>query len=528
MARNYCHFESESESYTEILTKVWVISVEEADIIRREVYPHITNNVLKQQVEAFCLVRRLVLWTEFGWFPYSSDFDNGVQAVIAVIQKQSQVRFTVQTEVEVNENLVPLIRVHSYNIEEETDKNPLFLFEQGPNGILGKLSSFEDDLHARKDFNESILGISLKEIESHLHDLFMVGACRFHEGLAKLLKQFKIKFKNVVLKGFRTKLKEALLLAKKKAFRKVTMAELMFMQRLPLVLKIKKSILRIIEYYEYYDGDIYVSVSGGKDSSVLLHLIRSIYPDVVAVFCNTGLELPKVRDFALAIPNLDVVRPKMSFYRVLKTYGYPVIDKAQAFTIRKLRHQNLTTKYRNKLLYGDEKGNAGKLADRWKYLLNAPFEISEQCCKVMKKDPLYAYEKKTGKFPVIATLAVESRNRTIGYLKSGCNAFEKAHPQSTPLGFWTEQDVLQYIKLYNVAISPAYGEIVEENGLLTTTGEKRTGCAFCLFGIQHEKGENRIQRMARTEPKMYKYCIEKLRLDVVMDYIKVDYRPIAA
>lgn len=52
--------------------------------------------------------------------------------------------------------------------------------------------------------------------------------------------------------------------------------ELAQMQSLPLEAKITMTKNRIRQWYEYYNGDVYVSFSGGKDSTVLLHIARSI------------------------------------------------------------------------------------------------------------------------------------------------------------------------------------------------------------------------------------------------------------
>ena len=57
-------------------------------------------------------------------------------------------------------------------------------------------------------------------------------------------------------------------------------------------------------------------------------------------------------------------------------------------------------------------------------------------------------------------------------------------------------------------------------------GETRTGCMFCMFGIHLEGTPNRFQRMAKSHPKQYKYCIKTLGCGKVMDYIGVDYKPI--
>ena len=126
---------------------------------------------------------------------------------------------------------------------------------------------------------------------------------------------------------------------------------------------------------------------------------------------------------------------------------------------------------------------------------------------------------------MVGTMAHESSQRERLYLKNGCNSFDSKRPKSQPMGFWTEQDVLRYLKEYNVDYASVYGDIIEdEYGTLTTTGEKRTGCMFCMFGCHLEKGENKFQRMKRTHPKVYKYCIENLKLGAVLDYIKVKYK----
>ena len=87
-----------------------------------------------------------------------------------------------------------------------------------------------------------------------------------------------------------------------------------------------------------------VSFSGGKDSTVLLHLVRSVFPDVKAVFSNTGLEYPEIQRHVMGIENVDIVRPSMRFDEVISTYGYPLIGKEVAEAIyyaRRIRSQSL-------------------------------------------------------------------------------------------------------------------------------------------------------------------------------------------
>mgnify|MGYP000897819690 CR=1 FL=1 len=142
----------------------------------------------------------------------------------------------------------------------------------------------------------------------------------------------------------------------------------------------------------------------------------------------------------------------------------------------------------------------------------------------MKEKPLNKYRKETDKKAIVGTLASESKRRERSWIKTGCNAFNASIPMSKPLSFWTEQDVLKYLREYNVSYAPIYGDIVIDNkGKLKTTGEQRTGCMFCPVGIHLEKEPNRFQRMKISHPKQYDYCINKLGLGEVLDYIGVKY-----
>lgn len=161
----------------------------------------------------------------------------------------------------------------------------------------------------------------------------------------------------------------------------------------------------------------------------------------------------------------------------------------------------------------------------------------------MKKKPAKKYGRETGRKPIIGTMASESKLRYQKWIQSGCNAFESKSPSSQPLSFWTEQDVLEYIVKYNVPYASVYGQIQEIGEIpgqmyidgfhnkLCTTGVDRTGCMFCMFGCHLEKTPNRFQRMAKTHPKQYEYCMKPIEenglgLAKVLDYIGVDYSPI--
>ena len=278
---------------------------------------------------------------------------------------------------------------------------------------------------------------------------------------------------------------------------------------------------RIREWYEHQDGEVYVSFSGGKDSTVLKHIVDSVYEDVPSVFVNTGLEYPEVRQFALKQKNVIRLDPKMKFYDVVEKQGYPVVSKEQSQFIYEYR-TTTSEKLRETRLNGNASGR-GRIFGKQKYLINAPFKISHMCCHVMKKYPFKSYERKTKKHPMLGSMADESFLRKSSWLRYGCNAFERYRPISQPISFQTEQDVLQYIYENKLDIASVYGKVILENGQYKLTGIQRTGCMWCLLGVHNEPEPNRFQIMKKTHPKQYEYCMNNLNLKQVLEYMNVPY-----
>ena len=100
------------------------------------------------------------------------------------------------------------------------------------------------------------------------------------------------------------------------------------MQSLPLSAKVRMTEARIRAWVDMYGEDgVYVSFSGGKDSTVLLHIVRNLYPNVKAVFVDTGREFPEIREFVKTFDNVDWLKPKINFKQVIEKYGYPFISK---------------------------------------------------------------------------------------------------------------------------------------------------------------------------------------------------------
>lgn len=295
---------------------------------------------------------------------------------------------------------------------------------------------------------------------------------------------------------------------------KYTHKDLKQYQAMPMEAKVTHAMNRINDWYDHYNGKVYISFSGGKDSTVLKHIVDSMYGDEIpAVFCNTGLEYPESVDFVKRVrdgkvkglsSNVEIIRPELSFKQVLDKAGYPIISKEQSGYLYDVRHTNSEAVKAKRL----DLSSQFSVAEKYRFLIDAPFEISNKCCELIKKKPMNKYAKETGRNPMVGLLAIESRLRTNKWLKTGCNAFDATHPQSMPLAIWTVQDIYEYIKSRDVEISPAYGEIWQNYDGSYGCGVHQLGCMFCLYGLQTELQPNRFQKMAVEHPKLYNYCMK--------------------
>ncbi len=152
---------------------------------------------------------------------------------------------------------------------------------------------------------------------------------------------------------------------------------------------------------------------------------------------------------------------------------------------------------------------------KWYKLVDAPFNLSNKCCDINKEQPSKRYEKETGKIPILGIMAQESKVRTMSWLQYGCNAFDSNRKSCRPIMFWTEQDILQYIKNHNLKIAEEYGDIIDIDGQIDIfgnvnhkyklTGNNRTGCKLCLFGISIER--DRLIKYKEMDKQFYDYAM---------------------
>jgi 3'-phosphoadenosine 5'-phosphosulfate sulfotransferase (PAPS reductase)/FAD synthetase len=308
---------------------------------------------------------------------------------------------------------------------------------------------------------------------------------------------------------------------------KFTRKELSEMLEWPLDKKVFWAMDAIYEFYRYNEGKVYISFSGGKDSCVLLDLVRKIDKNIPAVFIDTGLEYPEIREHARKHDNVIWLRPEMTYNKVIETYGIPVISKRTSEKLYFLKNPKESNKgYRNYILTGYT--NTGKyhpfhkLSERWKFLVDSPYAVSHRCCDILKKNPVHKFERQTKLRPYLGLLASESQDRMNSYLVTGCNSMlAKSSSKSMPLSLFTEENIWEYSEKYNVKFASIYydREVDVDGKRVTVKGVNRTGCSFCLFGLHMEKGYNRLQKMQLTHPKIWNYIIYKVGFGYFLDFM---------
>lgn len=315
--------------------------------------------------------------------------------------------------------------------------------------------------------------------------------------------------------------------------------QLSYRQRLPLEVKEEMSMRRIESFIgEYGEDGVYNSFSGGKDSTVQKHLIERVCGTRVKnVYLDTWLEYPSVREFAHSFDNVIVLKPLKSMKEIVRECGWCFPSKEVASMIAGARNENESDL--KKLAGLDKNGKPSAYREsfkKWWKLYDSDILISKDCCVWQKEKPVQLFEVEHNMHPIVATMADEGQMRKQAYLRGGCLTFDTTEflnadgtrdmkknkrPMCRPLGFWTDQDIFQYLRKYNLDYAREYGEIVEvrkKRGMcsmfpcetkLCCTGEPRTGCCMCPVGCHLDRFA-KFKRLRQKYPKLYDYCMEEL------------------
>lgn len=276
-------------------------------------------------------------------------------------------------------------------------------------------------------------------------------------------------------------------------------------------------IVKIQSVMRQYGEDTFsVSFSGGKDSTVLHYLLDEALPGnkIPRVFVNTGIEMRAIVDFVKELAANDeriiTIMPKVPIRKMLESEGYPFKSKYHSHMVEEVKTKGWrphSRKYYNREYYMNEKNCPVKL--RYQFEQDLPFKISDKCCDRLKKDPIAAYEKQSGRPNAIIAIRAEEGGRRAS---AKCLAFKgkkKLHFQ--PLAVISEEWEDWYIQKRGIRLCKLY---------YPPYNFKRTGCKGCPFAKDLQRNLDVLQEFFPTEREQ---C-EIIWKPIYDEYRKLNYR----
>ena len=283
--------------------------------------------------------------------------------------------------------------------------------------------------------------------------------------------------------------------------------ELADLQALPLEKKVDLSTQLISKGLSM--GKAAILWSGGKDSTVLLHMVRHQKPDVAVIWNNTGVEFPETWHFVkrMAIEwglNLYVAKPKLgvNFWWCVEHYGWPLLGKH----IRSSSHHV----------------QVRRLSKRAEKAIKVA-RLSSYCCDWLKKKPTQAVLKELGiKVQILGTMVSESDMRWFAWIDTGEFYLSKETKRwkLCPMYFWTDTDVWAYHQTYGLPHCELYDKGFFRDG--EWVSHKRNGCWTC--GMDIAFADNHLSIMRHTHPKLWHFLMIDKGLGQVLLAIKLALR----
>lgn len=182
-------------------------------------------------------------------------------------------------------------------------------------------------------------------------------------------------------------------------------------------------------------------------------------------------------------------------------YGWPLLGKA--FSKLMARRINIDTF----LAFSSSKSGNAQLLNYYDVLKRV--KISQACCLFLKKEPAKRVQRQLDVDLIFkGLLASESRSRaknflSRGYLFEGAKQdYLKGDPffHCQPLAVWTDEDIWDYIRRFDVPYSPLY-----DMGYRDKSGTfhkiKRNGCMGCGTDLLYSN--NHMAMLRRTHPRAW-------------------------
>lgn len=298
---------------------------------------------------------------------------------------------------------------------------------------------------------------------------------------------------------------------------------------------------------KYGEDNFFLSFSGGKDSTVVHHLLDMALPNnkIPRVFSNTGIEYNAIVEFVREREREDgrfvLIQPSKNIKKTLDEKGYPFKSKqfSEVFNTY-MNHQqevrdlietierdpelktdysfvhNLpkNTKYVIKEYYGLREDTdrvyqfQGGCPMTLRHMFYEDHNISDKCCLEMKEKPLDNWSKVNNKPHRILGLMQEEGGRRHD---TKCKAFKGEKLSFHPLAIVSKDWEEWFIKTYDVHLCKLYYD---------PYNFERTGCKGCPFNPYLQQVLETMQRYFPNERKQCEYIWKP----VYQEYRRLGYR----
>lgn len=275
-----------------------------------------------------------------------------------------------------------------------------------------------------------------------------------------------------------------------------------------------QKIQQIIENYGI--DNFYLSLSGGKDSTVLHYLIDEALPNnnIPRLFVNTGIEyndiVLHVKSIAQNDSRINIINAGVNLREMWEEHGYPFKSKEHSDYVRVYQSCGIS-KTSDRYLNPSEEREKYGCRDDLKYQFTPEFKlkISSRCCKILKKDTCKKWSKEHNKKYALVGVRQNEGGVRRG---SSCLVFKgKSLTKFQPLFPVDNKFIDWYIDTRNIKLCKLY---------YPPFNMKRTGCKGCPYNIRLQKD---LEMMKKYLPDEYKQC-EMLWKPVYDEYRRIGYR----
>ncbi len=209
---------------------------------------------------------------------------------------------------------------------------------------------------------------------------------------------------------------------------------------------------------------IAVSWSGGRCSTVVLHIALQICPTIKVMHTDHGVHYPETVKYVRALArkwnlNLTITKPEKTFWEIVEEKGFP----------------------KPRVPMDPKKGQAA---------VRTP-----ACCRWLKEKPLADFRKKEGIEAFITGMrAAEARIRALSMYQKGQFYFVKRLKawKYNPIAFWPTRELVNYCLSNDVPISPVYKTV------------NRSGCWPCTAFVGWRN------QLMRTNLKFYNFLTKMM------------------